>query len=106
MKSNMLKVLAMRAKNRMINKGSADTYFDARVKVISNDDSEFVDRVRKILEDEESSRNPLKILMDEKRVNKLDEHGKERYLLETVDKFLKAKAQIEQEQTGSFLNII
>ena len=43
--------------------------------------------------------------MDEKRVNKLDELGKERYLLETMEKYLKAKTQIESEQSR-FLNII
>ena len=99
MKSNMLKVLAMRAKNRMINKGN-ESYFDSRVKVISNDDSEFVEKVRKILENEKCSQNPLKILMDEKRVNKLDEQAKERYLLETMEKYLKAKNQIETENSG------
>ena len=95
MKGNMLKELAMRAKNRMMNK-SGNSY-DARIRVIANDDSEFTERVRKILEDEEDSRNPLKILMDEKKINKLDEFGKERYLLETMDKYLKAKAELEQQ---------
>lgn len=94
MKNNMIKILAMRAKNRMMNKGNN---YDAKIKVISNDDSDFVERVRKILDDEECSRNPLKFLMDDKRTSKMDEQNKERYLLETMDKYLKAKAQIEKD---------
>ncbi len=106
MKNNMIKVMAMRAKNRMMNKGLNESYYDSRIKIINNDDSEFVDKVRKILQDEENSQNPLKILMDEKRVTKLDEQSRERYLLETMEKYLKAKAQIENEQAGNFFNII
>jgi len=105
MKNNMLKVLAMRAKNRMMNKGCGETLCDARIKIINNDDAEFVDRVRKLLEEDGFTANPLKQLMDEKRVNKLDELRKERYLLETMEKYLKAKTQIESEQSR-FLNII
>ena len=85
MKGNMLKELAMRAKNRMMNKVSAKG-FEARIRVISEDDSAFVEKVRTILENEENSRNPLKILMDDKHMNKLDPSAKERYLLETIDK--------------------
>ncbi len=98
MGNNMLKILAMRAKNRLINKGNA--YYDARIKVISNDDTEFVEKVRKLLEEEEACRNPLKILMDEKKVSKMDECGKERYLLQTMERYLKAKEQIEHEHNG------
>ncbi len=98
MGNNMLKILAMRAKNRLINKGNS--YYDARIKVISNDDAEFVEKVRKLLEEKEACCNPLKILMDEKKVSKMDECGRERYLLQTMDKYLKAKEQIEHEHNG------
>ena len=99
MKNNMLKVLAMKAKNRMINKGLGQSYYDARIKVISDDDTEFVGKVRKILADEKASRNPLKLLMDDKKILMLDEKGREKYLLETMEKYLKAKSQIEREQS-------
>lgn len=92
MKGNMLKELAMRAKNRMMNKSGG---VEARIRVICDDDSEFIDKVRQILENEENSRNPLKCLMDDKHLNKLDMPAKERYLLETMDRYLKAKAYIE-----------
>lgn len=105
MKNNMLKVLAMRAKNRMMNKGCDESLFDARIRIINNDDTEFMDRVRRLLEEDHFTANPLKQLMDDKKVNKLDEPNKERYLLETMEKYLKAKSQIENEQSR-FLNIV
>ena len=95
MKNNMLKVLAMKAKNRMINKGLGQSYYE----VISDDDTEFVGKVRNILADEKASRNPLKLLMDDKKILMLDEKGREKYLLETMEKYLKAKSQIEREQS-------
>ena len=98
MGNNMLKVLAMRAKNRLVNKGNS--YYDARIKVISNDDTDFVEKVRRLLEEEEACRNPLKILMDEKKVSKMDECGKERYLLQNMDKYLRVKEQLEHEHNG------
>lgn len=101
MGNNMLKILAMRAKNRLINKGNS--YYDTRIKVISNDDTEFVEKVRKLLEEEEACRNPLKILMDEKKVSKMDECDRERYLLQTMDRYLKAKEIIEHEHSNGMV---
>lgn len=101
MKTNMLKILAMRAKNRMMNKGSFDAGCDSRIKIINNEDEEFVERVRSVLENDRKSINPLKYLMDDKRMMKLDSIGRERYLLETTEKYLKAKAIIEREKMAS-----
>lgn len=101
MKSNMIKVLAMRAKNRMMNRGSLDANYDSRIKIINNEDLEFIDKVKSVLENERKSINPMKYLMDEKRLMKLDDKGRERYLLETTEKYLKAKAFIEKEQLVS-----
>ena len=91
---NMLKVLAMRAKNRMINKNG----YDARIKIVSNDDSEFVERVRELLNTQEDVLNPIARLMEDKVLTKLDEKGKEKYLLEVAEKYLKAKNMIEKEK--------
>ncbi len=91
---NMLKVLAMRAKNRMINKNG----YDARIKIVSNDDSEFVERVRELLNTQEDVLNPIARLMEDKVLTKLDEKGKEKYLLEVAEKYLKAKDMIEKEK--------
>ena len=98
MKNNMLKMLALKAKNRMINKGDFDARYDSRIKIISNEDHEFVEKVREVLDNECKSMNPFKYLMDDKRLMKLDSIGKERYLLEITEKYLKAKASIEKEK--------
>ena len=95
--NNMLKVLAMRAKNRMINRNGMS---DARIKIINNDDGEFVEKVRDILSSQDNITNPIGQLMEEKVLFKLDEKGKEKYLLETVEKFLRAKTIIENEKIG------
>lgn len=101
MKGNTLKELAMRAKNRMMKKGYG---YETKIKIIENDESEFVERVRKIMIEEENCVNPIKILMDEKVINRLDDQGKEKYLLETVDKYLKAKEIIERQEREVRLN--
>lgn len=97
MKSNMLKLLAMKAKNRMMNRGSIEACIDARIKVINNDDAEFLNKVRSVLSNERKAINPMKYLMDDRTLMKLDEKGRERYLLETTEKYLKAKSIIERE---------
>lgn len=101
MKNNMIKILAMRAKNRMMNKGSFEACYDSRIKIINKEDAEFVEKVRGVLASEQKSINPFKYLMDEKRLMKLDAIGRERYLLETTEKYLKAKAEIEREELVS-----
>jgi len=97
MKNNMLKLLAMKAKNRMMNRGNSEVSLDARVKIINNQDEEFVERVRSVLSNDKKSMNPMKYLMDEKVLMKLDGMSRERYLLEVTEKYLKAKAIIERE---------
>ena len=96
MKSNMLKVLAMKAKNRMMNR-NVET-IDSRIKIINVCDDDFVQKVRSVLENERKSLNPLKYLMDEKVLLKLDDRGREKYLLDITEKYLKAKALIEKEK--------
>lgn len=93
--SNMLKVLAMRAKNRMINKNG---YTEAKIKIINSDDSEFVEKVRNLLNSEGNITNPIGQLMEEKVLYRLDERGREKYLLETVERYLRAKSIIEKEK--------
>ena len=97
MATNMLKILANRAKNRMMNKGVNDVRFDAKVKIINSQDDEFVEKVRAVLSNEKKALNPMKYLMDEKRLMKLDCLGREKYLLEITEKYLKAKSVIERE---------
>lgn len=101
MVNQKLKTLALRAKNRLLNRGIDSPIFDKRIKIIDNDDSAFVEKVRELLNKDADIINPLKLLMDEKIIATLDENGKERYLLQTMDKYLKAKKQIENESIAS-----
>lgn len=97
MKSDLLKALALRAKNRLINRNNKEVNKTASVKIINESDEEFYQKVRSVLANDDYSLNPMKFLMDENRLMKLDSAGKERYLLETIDKYNKVKAKIEKE---------
>ena len=97
MKNDALKTLALRAKNRLLNKGLRDTYSNANIRVISNNDNEFVDKVKTVLDKEDAMTNPLKYLMDEQRLLKLDPKARERYLLETIEKYQQAKRELERQ---------
>ena len=98
MKNDLLKTLAMRAKNRMINKNLRNTYSGANIKIISNNDQAFYDKVKQIVNEKEYVLNPLKRLMDEDKLLKLDSRGKERYLLETIEKYQQVKSLIQKER--------
>lgn len=97
MKNDILKTLAMRAKNRMINKNLRNTYNGANIKIISNNDQAFYDKVKEIVNEEDYVYNPLKRLMDEEKFMKLDARGRERYLLETIEKYQRARNLIQKE---------
>ncbi len=97
MKNDLLKTLAMKAKNRMINKSLRDTYSNANIKIISTNDQAFYDKVKEIVNNDEYVLNPLQRLMDQDKMLKMDARAKERYLLETIEKYQKAKIMIENE---------
>lgn len=99
MKNDILKTLAMRAKNRMVNKNLRETYANTNVKIIESYDQSFYEKVKELMANENDICNPLKKLMDENRLMSLDERGRERYLLETIDKYQKARRMIERENT-------
>lgn len=98
MKNDILKTLAMKAKNRMINKKLRDTYANTNVKIIDNYDKEFYNKVKEIINEDCDIFNPLKKLMDQNKLMNLDERGRERYLLETIEKYQKARKMIENEK--------
>ena len=112
MKNNELKFLANLAKQRLMNKNytadlepkknKASSYFiqNARalkklkaetsyVTIKSEEDVEFVESVRKILE--EDCYNPLGKLCDTKYFDSLDESQKEFYILTLSDKYNRVK---------------
>ena len=98
MKNDALKTLAMRAKNRLLNKGLRDTYSNANIKVIPNKDCEFIDKVKDVLDKKDSVTNPLKYLMDEHKMMKMDPRSRERYLLQTIERYQAAKRELEQQK--------
>ncbi|MBE7074168.1 MAG: hypothetical protein E7379_03665 [Clostridiales bacterium] len=97
MKSNTLKNLALRAKNRLLHKNLRKDYSTAEIKIIDTNDSEFVSKVKEVISNEETAYSPLKYLMDDSKLLSLDAQGKERYLLQTIQKYKQAREQIERE---------
>ncbi|MBQ8444587.1 MAG: hypothetical protein IJX25_04470 [Clostridia bacterium] len=97
MKSDALKNLAMRAKNRLLNKNLRNTYSNAEIKIIDNNDEEFYAKVKQVVSCEETVCNPMKYLMDDSKLLSLDAQDRERYLLQTIQKYKQAKDKIERE---------
>lgn len=98
MKNDLLKTLAMKAKNRMINKNLRNTYSNTSIKIIDSYDKGFYEKVKEMMVNDEDIFNPLKRLMDEDKLMKLDSRGRERYLLETIEKYQQARRMIESEK--------
>ena len=97
MKSDALKNLALRAKNRLLNKNLRNTYSNAEIKIIDNRDDAFYQKVKAVITNEETMYNPLKYLMEDSKLLSLDAQGRERYLLQTIQKYKQAREQIERE---------
>lgn len=97
MKSDVLKNLALRAKNRLLNKNLRNTYSNADIKIIDKNDEDFYQRVKAVLSDDNKSTNPMKHLMDDSKLLSLDANGRERYLLETIGKYREARLKLERE---------
>lgn len=101
MKNRTIKNLAIFAKNRLIQKGgnlpSPASANNATFKLILNEDDAFFEKVKTLLE--ENSISPIKQLMDKKKYDALDEFGKQKYLLDTVEKFKEMKRKIEMENS-------
>lgn len=93
MKSDVLKSIAQKAKRRLVGK---DEQSVAKIKIISNEDAEFKDKVEFLLSQEDVIINPVHYLMDDKILKNLNEQAKERYLLSTLDKFSQFRNQIEK----------
>lgn len=97
MKNDILKTLAMRAKNRMINKNIRDTYSNVSVKIITKSDDGFIEKVKDLVAKEGEICNPIKKLMDDNKLMHLDERGRERYLFETIEKYQNARRKMLSE---------
>ena len=111
MKSDLLKSLALRAKNRMIhnanptrNLGYCETFGNCRIKLIEEkDENDFFDKVKSLLAGDSCVENPIKRLMNEDKMSALDTRGKEKYLLETIERYLKCRKLIEEENESKLV---
>ena len=101
MKNKTLKNLAIFAKNRLIQKSghfaNPISANNVTYKLILNEDDSLFEKVKNLLE--ENSISPIKELMDKKRYDSLSEFGKQKYLLDTVEKFQQIKRKIEHEKS-------
>ena len=99
MKNNdILKNFAMRAKNKLLGKDNKDVV-PAKIKTISFKDEAFKEKVEYLMDNEDEIFNPMHFLMDEKLMKTLDSEQKERYLLSTIDKYMRFKNEITMERS-------
>lgn len=101
MKRDIIKMLAAKAKNRLMNKNLRNTYNNANIKVITDNDEDFYNKVKDMLNEEEFIENPLKRLMDDNKLMKMNPQQRERYLLETIEKYLSVRNKIFAEKNKS-----
>ena len=71
MKSDALKNLAIRAKNRLLNKNLRNTYSTAEIKIIDRQDNDFFNRVKELTANNHTISNPLKHLRNQVYMKKL-----------------------------------
>lgn len=104
MGNQVLKRLAVRAKNRLINRDGTGLNKDkkkiysanVKFKIISNDDVEFIDRANAL--GEEDFLDPLGKLMDNEYFLKLNPQSREKYLLDTIEKYAKFRKRLENDK--------
>lgn len=99
MKDDLLKSLALKAKNRLINKREKESLKeDFSIKIIKSEDEDFYYRVKSLLESEQDLINPIKMLMDEKRMADMSNAEKDKYLFQTIEKYTKFRNIIQCEK--------
>ena len=98
MRNDILKILANRAKNRLMNKSLRDTYSNASIKIINNNDDKFYNKVKEMLSEDKNITNPIKRLMDESKLIKMNSLQREKYLFETIVKYNSARERFLREE--------
>ena len=98
MRNDILKILANRAKNRLMNKSLRDTYSNASIKIINNNDDKFYNKVKEMLTENKNITNPIKRLMDESKLIKMNSLQREKYLFETIVKYNSARERFLKEE--------
>ena len=98
MRNDILKILANRAKNRLMIKSLRDTYSNASIKIINNNDDKFYNKVKEMLSEDKNITNPIKRLMDESKLIKMNSLQREKYLFETIVKYNSARERFLKEE--------
>lgn len=91
-----------REKQNIVSSNTDDVnlYFDAKImKSIKEDakgeaDRMFEERVREIVENEESISNPIMLLIDDTVVERLDYNGRQRYLMSVSERYNRVREEI------------
>mgnify|MGYP001851105585 CR=1 FL=1 len=96
MRNDILKSFALKAKKKLLGK---ENEVRAKIKVISFEDEAFKEKVEYLVSKEDEIFNPIHFLMDDKVMRSLDSAGKERYLLSTIDKYMRYKNEIIEEKS-------
>ncbi len=92
MKNDVLKIIAQKAKRRLVGK---EQPINAKIKVISNEDADFKNKVEFLLSQQDVISNPVHYLIDDKILKNMGEIQRERYLLNTLDKYNSLKNKLE-----------
>ena len=98
MRNDILKIMANRAKNRLMNKSLKDKYPNVSIKIISNNDDKFYNKVKEMLNKNKNVTNPIKLLMDENKLIKMNSLQREKYLFETINKYISARERFFKEE--------
>ena len=96
MRNDILKSFAKKKKKKLLGK---ENEVRAKIKVISFEDEAFKEKVEYLVSKEDEIFNPIHFLMDDKVMKTLDSAGKERYLLSTIDKYMRYKNEIIEEKS-------
>jgi len=99
MKNDVLKIIAQKAKRRLVGKESV---VNAKIKVISNEDADFKSKVEFLLSQDNVVSNPVHYLIDDRILNSMAESQKEKYLLDTLDKYNSLKNKLEAPAYSRF----
>ena len=96
MKNDILKLIAQKAKRRLV--GKETSVSNAKIKII-HEDEDFRSKVENLLLMDDVVTNPVQYLIDDKELKGMTENQKERYLLSTLDRYNTLRRQLETLHT-------
>ncbi len=100
MRNDFLKILANKIKNRLANKNLSNSYPNLSFKIIDLKDEKFYNQVCDMLSNNEGITNPIKLLMDESKLAKMNQFQREKYLFDTITKYNKARERYFKEKNA------